>query len=323
MSNISSVRSKSRHKPRIGIALGSGSARGWAHIGVLRALADMGIKPDVVAGCSIGAFVGAAHACGQLDALERWTRALDWMDILGFLDVSLLGGGLVQGDRLLESAREFITASDFESLKLPFGTVATNMQTGREVWFREGPLLPGVRASLALPGLFKPIKVDGEWLVDGGLTNPVPVSLCRAMGAEIVIAVNLNGDIVGKHRRRAVAKEEHRSDDDLDAEFNFIARLSDQISTSLHARRDEWLNNILGVDTERPGWFEVMASSINIMQDRITRSRMAGDLPEIMLSPRLAHLALMEFDRADDAIAEGRLEVERMRPLIEQWIRID
>ncbi len=311
---------RTESRPLIGIALGSGSARGWSHIGVLRALAEMGVEPDIVAGCSIGAFVGAAYVNGNLDAIEDWTRALDWKDILGFMDVTLLGGGLVQGDRLLQSARAFIDSSRFESLEKPFGTVATNMETGREVWFREGPLLEGVRASLALPGLFTPIKVNGEWLVDGGLTNPVPVSLCRAMGAEIVIAVNLNGDIVGKYRSRKKLRHPARPLEEVNVEFNFMQRLSEQIRSSLSERRDEWLSGILGDSEDRPGMFEVMASSINIMQDRITRSRMAGDPPEILIAPRLSHLALMEFDRAADAIAEGRAAVERMKPVIAHWL---
>jgi NTE family protein len=310
-------------RPRIGIALGSGSARGWSHIGVLRALAEMGVEPDIVAGCSIGAFVGAAYVNGNLDAIEDWTRALDWKDILGFMDVTLIGGGLVQGDRLLQSAREFIDSTRFEKLDKPFGTVATNMETGREVWFREGPLLEGVRASLALPGLFTPIRVNGEWLVDGGLTNPVPVSLCRAMGADIVIAVNLNGDIVGKHRSRKKLKRPPKPKEAVNVEFNFMQRLSEQIRNGLSERRDEWLSSILGDSEDRPGMFEVMASSINIMQDRITRSRMAGDPPEILITPRLSHLALMEFDRAADAIAEGRAAVERMKPVIAHWLDED
>ncbi len=314
------TRQQEDSRPRIGIALGSGSARGWSHIGVLRALAEMGVEPDIVAGCSIGAFVGAAYVNGNLDAIEEWTRALDWKDILGFMDVTLIGGGLVQGDRLLQSAREFIASTRFEKLEKPFGTVATNMETGREVWFREGPLLEGVRASLALPGLFTPIKVNGEWLVDGGLTNPVPVSLCRAMGAEIVIAVNLNGDIVGKHRSRKKLHHPARPKEEVNVEFNFMQRLSEQIRSSFSERRDEWLSGILGDSEDRPGMFEVMASSINIMQDRITRSRMAGDPPEILIAPRLSHLALMEFDRAADAIAEGRAAVERMKPVIAHWL---
>ena len=313
-------KSADRRGPRIGIALGSGSARGWSHIGVLRRLEEMGVVPDIVAGCSIGAFVGAAYVNGRLDEIEAWTRALDWKDILGFMDVTLVGGGLVQGDRLLQSAREFIDSTHFEKLKKPFATVATNMETGREVWFREGPLLEGVRASFALPGLFTPIKVNGEWLVDGGLTNPVPVSLCRAMGADIVIAVNLNGDIVGKHRSRRKLKHLPEPKDEANAEFNFMQRLSEQIRSSLSERRDDWLKSILGDEQDRPGLFEVTASSINIMQDRITRSRMAGDPPEILIEPRLAHLALMEFDRAADAIAEGRAAVERMQPVISHWL---
>lgn len=193
-----------QNKLKIGLALGSGSARGWAHIGVIRELEEAGIRPDVICGSSIGAFVGAACANDRLDDLEEWVLTLSWKEIINYLDLSLLGGGFIQGEKLFRMASEKVDDPLIESLPRCFGAVATELESGREVWFREGSLKSAVRASIGLPGLFAPVRINGKWLVDGGLSNPVPVSLCRAMGADIVIAVNLNGELVGRrdHRQR-------------------------------------------------------------------------------------------------------------------------
>ena len=301
-------------QPRIAIALGSGAARGWAHIGVINELRSLGVEPSIVAGSSIGALVGAAYASDQLEDLEEWTKALDWRGILKFLDPSLIGGGLIQGDRLSDQVGRYVKGLNFEELQRQLGVVATELETGREIWFREGPVMPAVRASISLPGLFNPLHHEGRWLVDGGLANPVPVSLCRAMGADLVIAVNLNGDILGRHFRQNGEREEEKPEGELEA---FWDRLSGQLKDTLSNHKEMLLSRLLGEGRNSPGLYEVLASSINIMQDRITRSRMAGDPPDLILTPRLSHLGLMEFDRADSAIEEGRQAVRRMRPALE------
>ena len=303
--------SSTKPSPTIGIALGSGSARGWSHIGVLRALEDMGIRPTIVSGCSIGALVGSAYATGQLAQMERWASGLDWKDILAYLDISLLDGGFMRGEKLMQYAEKFIGGFQIEALPLKFSAVATDLESGREVWLREGDLLQAVRASMSLPGLFSPQQRDGHWLVDGGLVDPVPVSLCRAMGADVVIAVNLNGDIVGKHLRRK-QKAPLRSISSEAPQGGLWSKLSGQISNSLQEQKNALLSQLLGDNRQSPGLFDVMAGSINIMQDRITRSRMAGDPPDVLLTPHLADLGLMEFDQAEVAIREGRDSVERM-----------
>jgi len=302
---------------RVGLALGSGSARGWAHIGVIQALKEMGIEPEIVAGTSIGAIVGAAYAGDKLNDLEKWVRSLNWKKIVQFLDMSPLRGGFIQGEKLYEFAHTHVQDMNIESLSRTLGVVATDLDTGREVWFQDGPLLEAVRASIGLPGLFAPVKLNNRWLVDGGLTNPVPISLCRAMGADIIIAVNLNGDIVGKHARSRKGST-GRAGVSKNAEVAFLERISSQLKNSLYETTDELWARLFGENHDAPGMLEVLASSLNIMQDRITRSRMAGDPPEIILSPRLAHLGLMEFDQADIAIEEGRAAVRRMKPAIEQ-----
>ncbi len=313
---LKQLTSKSAY-PRIGLALGSGSARGWAHIGVIQALGEMGVEPEIIAGTSIGAIVGAAYAGDQIDMLDAWVRSLSLKKIVKFLDMSPLSGGFIQGDKLYEFARSHVQDMRIESLSRSLGVVATDLNTGREVWFQDGPLLDAVRASIGLPGLFAPINLNGRWLVDGGLTNPVPVSLCRAMGADIIIAVNLNGDIVGKHARNRKGHNEIASVGE-NAEAAFLEKMSSQLKHSLSETSDELWSRMFGENHNTPGMMEVLASSLNIMQDRITRSRMAGDPPEITLAPRLSHLGLMEFDQADTAIAEGYAAVQRMKPAIEQ-----
>ncbi|MES9821198.1 MAG: patatin-like phospholipase RssA [Candidatus Thiodiazotropha sp.] len=302
---------------KIGLALGSGAARGWSHIGIINGLAEMGIEPDIVSGSSIGALVGAAYAADKLDLLQRWTCSLTWKEIIRFLDPALVGGGLIQGDRLTEFISEYVKNLEFENLKRQLGVVATDLETGREIWFREGPVMEAVRASISLPGLFTPLQHQGRWLVDGGLANPVPVSLCRAMGADIVIAVNLNGDILGKHLRQNGSERNKPSEvreDDL------WGRITGQMMNSLYARKQELMSRLLGESRHVPGLYEVLASSINIMQDRITRSRMAGDPPDVILAPRLSGLGLMEFDEAEMAIDEGLKEIRRMHPALEQVV---
>ena len=297
-------------KPRLGIALGSGSARGWAHIGVLRALEQAGIVPDVVSGTSIGALVGAAYASGRLDPLEEWVARIDWWEIIRYMDMSRGG---VEGERLMRAFGERVEDVPIETLPKPFGAVATDLLTGREVWFQNGSLLEAVRASIALPGLFSPVRFQERWLVDGGLVDPLPVSLCRALGAEQVIAVNLNGDIVG---RQLLGRSTRRP-----ASNPLLARLSTGWQTVLGNLHDR-LSPPEKEEDEPPSLFDVMAGSIHIMQDRITRARMAGDPPDVVLAPRLAHLGLMDFDRAGEGIAAGMDCVRLHLPLLRDALNL-
>jgi NTE family protein len=286
------------HTPRVGLVLGSGSARGWAHIGVIRALEEARVKPDVVCGTSIGALVGAAYAAGELDRFEHWIRGLRMADVLAFMDVRL-GSGLIKGERLMEFLRENFADRAVGQLPVPFGAVATSLRTGAEVWLREGSTLDAVRASIALPGLFAPVWRDGAVLVDGGLVNAVPVSLARAMGADVVIAVDLGTDMLGKHTRGSVKAELPTSE-----VGDWLRKLQDNLGALLPGRSPD--------EPKMPSMLEVLAASINIMQVRLTRSRMAGEPPDLIIAPRLAHLALLDFHRASEAIDEGRRAVERV-----------
>lgn len=304
-------------RPKIGLALGSGSARGWSHIGVIRALTEQGIKPDIITGCSIGALVGATYVKGELDKLEEWVRQLGWKEIVDLLDISFLGGGFIKGENLMQFIESHTRDVNIEELEIPYGAVTTDLDTGREIWLQSGSLLDTVRASIALPGLFTPVEREGRWHVDGGLVNPVPVSLCRAMGAEIVIAVNLNGDVVGKHRRERDKENISDRKTESEVEVDVWDRFISQFKNSVQSKKEEWLKEMFGSSKDMPGMFEVLAGSINIMQDRITRSRMAGDPADVMLSPRLAHIGMMEFDRADEVISEGYASVQRMQAVLD------
>ena len=221
--------------------------------------------------------------------------------------------GGVEGERLMRAFGERVEDVPIETLPKPFGAVATDLLTGREVWFQNGSLLEAVRASIALPGLFSPVRFQERWLVDGGLVDPLPVSLCRALGAEQVIAVNLNGDIVG---RRLPGRSTHRP-----ASNPLLARLSTGWQTVLGNLHDR-LSPPEKEEDEPPSLFDVMAGSIHIMQDRITRARMAGDPPDVVLTPRLAHLGLMDFDRAGEGIAAGMDCVRLHLPLLRDVLNL-
>lgn len=297
---------------KIGIALGSGSARGWAHIGVIRALEAQGVTPDIVCGTSIGALVGASYVSGTLALLEKGVRNFKWREVFGYMDMQLTEGGLLDGAKLVEFFRDKIDDQDIRHYAKRYGAVATDLYNGQEVWLKEGPLLEGVHASLALPGLFAPVRYQDRWLVDGGLVNPVPVSLCRALGADIVIAVNLNGDLVGRHFRNHV-KQPEKSEPERG---ELIGRVANYLGDVMKTRAGAWFSLGNGKEGGPPGVFDVMASAINIMQDRITRSRMVGDPPDVMLAPELGHIGLFEFDRGAETIEAGWLEVEKQREAI-------
>ncbi|MGO8753625.1 MAG: patatin-like phospholipase RssA [Gallionellaceae bacterium] len=283
-------------RPRVGLALGSGSARGWAHVGVIRALEQAGIRPDLVCGTSVGALVGAAYAAGELDRFEQWLLGMRIKDVVGFMDVSL-SGGMLKGGRVMEFFRRNFVDRPIEQLAMPFAAVATALHNGTEVWLREGSTVNAVRASIALPGLFTPVLLDGRTLVDGGLVNPVPVSLARAMGADVVIAVDLGSDILGRHLTAGPRVTELGS-----PIGEWVRKLQENLGGLIPEHSPD--------EPRLPSMHDVLFSSIEIMQVRIARSRMAGEPPDVLVSPRLAHIHLLDFHRAKEAIEEGKRAVE-------------
>jgi NTE family protein len=303
---------------RLGLALGSGSARGWAHIGVLDALLEAGIEPDIICGCSIGSLVGAAHVAGKLPALRSWAEAVTWREIVSLIDVRLAGGGVVDGSRVVAWLRSLGVDGAIENYGKVYAAVATDLATGREIWLRTGPIYDAVRASIALPGIFSPAPHDGKWLVDGGLANPVPVSVCRALGADVIIAVNLNGDLLG--RRFAKSEPDALPRDRARVPSEVLQRVLAPFPPAAREQAAQIALRLLPQGPAGPGYFDVLATSINIMQDHITRTRLAGEPPHVMLTPRLRDIGLMEYNRAREAIAEGRACVEQALPLLKRYL---
>ena len=269
---------------RIGLALGGGAARGWSHLGVLEGLEELGVKPDIVCGTSIGALVGGVYLSGNIETLKTWARNLTRLKMVRYLDVKRFGKGLIGGQRLHAEMEKHLGAIEIDALPSVFAAVATDLQTGQEVWLRSGKLTTAIKASFAIPGIFEPIKVEGRWLVDGALVNPVPVSVCRALGAEFVIAVrfDVNGCL------------------SVDAHSHALANGAD-------------LAQVVPKRDVPPSAMGSMLAAINLVQDRMTRSRLVADPPDVSVSVRCGHIGLMDFNRAPEMIELGRQAVRRVR----------
>ncbi|WP_310633558.1 patatin-like phospholipase family protein [Paraburkholderia sp.] len=341
-----------RRARRVGLVLGGGAARGWAHIGAIRALEEAGIKPDVVCGTSIGALVGAVYANGDLDWLEDWVGKLTWQTVVRLLDLRF-SGGLLGGRKVIDLFAKQFNGRAIDDLKMPFAAVATELDTGREVWLREGGVVDAVRASIAIPGIFTPIWHDGVWLVDGGLSNPVPVSAARAMRADTVIAIDLNHDILNGRdlggaidtvpREAPGAARRAVTDGVLPEAGEPLAGLDDVSGVNGTNGAAESAPLLRKNGKRFPGWLQPsgagvsggpdvrvapppsarvpsmlssIAQSIDIMQVRITRSRLAGEPADVLIQPRLGGMGIFDFHRAGPAIAEGRAAVQYMLPAI-------
>ena len=285
--------------PRLGLALGGGSARGWAHIGIIRELTEAGITIDVIAGTSIGAVVGACHAAGKLGSLETFARGLNRRRVFGLMDLSLRGSGLLAGARLKRRLDRDLSDLSIEGLAIPFAAVATELGSGREVCLDGGDLVEAMRASYAMPGIFEPMLVRGRWLFDGAMSNPVPVSICRAMGADIVVAVSLTSDF---------------DDMDTDAEHFPDAVPTSPGPTFAKPPRQKLKRRLLSVRRRlfvrrangSPGIASVMVGAFSIAQERISRSRLEIDPPDVLIPARLASVGLFDFHKAALLIDHGR-----------------
>ncbi|MBL4837863.1 MAG: patatin-like phospholipase family protein [Kordiimonadaceae bacterium] len=304
----------SPRRPKIGLALGAGVARGWAHIGVIRGLEAEGIKPDVIAGTSIGAVVGGAYASGNLDEIEEWARALSSTAFFRFLDLKLGSSGLFGSQKFNDLMKEKFGDRTFESLGTPFTAVACELKTGHEVWLKTGTMSDAIHASFALPGIFEPQEIDGQWLVDGALVNPVPVSVCRAAGCDLIIAVNLSEDIYGRARARREGA--------LDTGEYGVFLETEAIQNTPKKSNRSILHRMFGHKKDAPSMFANLIASINIMQNRLARSRIAGDPADIMITPRCGNVGLMEFHRAEELIEEGRRSFEITLPQLRDVLTI-
>jgi NTE family protein len=298
-----------RRRPVVGLALGAGAARGWSHIGILHELRERGFSPDIVAGTSIGAVVGGCYAAGKLDDLEAFARSLNRRSVFGMMDLSLSGAGLIAGGRLRSRLESNLGDMRIETVAPRFAAVATEVGSGHEVWLTKGRLSDAIRASYALPGIFEPVRLGGRFLFDGALVNPVPVTVCRAMGADLVIAVNIIGDTL--FRGTVVG----------DAPVSEIeATLEDSAHAAPGLR--ERAASLFRRSSGAPGIASVMMDAFNITQDRIARSRLAGDPPDVLIKARLDGVGLFDFHRASDLIAMGREAARRALPDIAEHIAL-
>lgn len=322
--------------PRIGLALGGGSARGWSHIGVIEGLEEAGIFPEVVAGCSIGAVVGGAYAAGRIDTLKDFALSLTRRRVVGMLDPRITGSGLIAGERLRRRLSRELEGFRIEDLRLTFASVATELGTGHEVWLSRGPLVEAVRASYAIPGIFPPVALEGRLLMDGTLVNPVPVRLARELGADLVICVNLACET----RAPAMVIRPEQDDPVIAKAEEPVERAIEQTLEATVRRRGRWgllsgaSRRLMGhrlmrrrgttpapsVGRSSPGVARVMLDAFNITQDRISRARLASDPPDVAIRPLLAEFGQFEFHRAADGIALGRQAVRAALPEIRRMI---
>lgn len=322
---------------KIGIALGAGAARGWTHIGIIQALEKLGVKIDIVAGCSIGAYVGAAYSSGKLEGLKEWACSLSDWQVLALMGVGLRRGGLASGQKVFDKLASEFCADSYEAMNKPFASVATDLYTGREVVFDSGPVGNSIQASCAIPALFSPVAYEDRWLVDGAVVNPVPVNLCRQLGADFVIAVNLNADF--RPLRLEKLRKDHednqqktedfftKSQNVLKQWFTPDSKSEDESQNDSHSQEN---NDSLGSEViekveeeftevpakvnkkNPPGIMSVMSSSLEILQARVTRSRLAGDPPDILIEPQLTDVGIMEFHRAEELCQKGEETITRL-----------
>jgi len=283
----------------VGLALGGGAARGFAHIGIIKKLVANGIKPEVIAGTSIGAVVGGLYAAGKLEAFEQWALSLTRRRIFGYMDFSIGGAGLIGGSRLAENLMRETAGIGIEELPIRFAAIATEIGTGHEIWLTHGRLSDAMCASYALPGLFAPCFIGGRWLMDGALVNPVPVSAARARGARLVIAINLNADTFG----RGTVIQDHGADRDIVPDDPPSPGLKDKAEALLRRQ-------FLGT-RNKPGFSTVMIEAFSVMQDRITRARLAGEPPDLSINPKLSHVGFFDFHKAAEAIQAGEEAAEK------------
>lgn len=285
---------------RVGLALGSGSARGLAHIGVLHAIEEAGLEVAAIAGASMGALIGGVYAAGQLERLAAELRAMDWKGIAALLDPVFPRSGLIDGQKVADWVRRQVGAVAIEALPIAFRAIATDLASGEAVAIGSGDLIEAVRASIAVPGIFTPARANGRLLVDGGLVDPVPVGAVRALGVDFVIAVDLNHDIVQHRLARAPAAG---GNDRPYAQA--LARLlgNGTADSPVRAQLRRWLAREKAEPL--PGIFDVLLASIYIMQARITRATLRHDRPQVLIQPPLGAVRFMEFDRAREIIDIG------------------
>lgn len=311
--------------------LGCGASRGWAHIGVIEALEEAEIPISLIAGCSVGGYVGALYASRSLKSLKSFLLRMDGRKIFSYFDIIFPRSGILNGSKRVRELFSMHTdAQTFDDLEIPVVMVATDLERGRKVVLKSGSLITALRATMSYPGLFAPVRVNGRWLVDGGLVDPVPVGIARAVGAEVIIAVDLNSRIASRSQERAVSsgadigavlpalsvEPEPYGRNEL---MRKIAEFYEGVESSLWDKTSEFLHRD-GIMP--PDIIETIMTSISVMQERITRTNLAVDQPDILIQPRLGDLKMMNFDQVEHCIQEGYISVKEklddIYPLLEK-----
>jgi NTE family protein len=294
----------------VALVLGSGSSRGWAHIGAIEALVEEGIPIDYISGCSIGAYVGAIYASGSLASLKDFVLRMNGKKVFSYFDVVFPRSGLLDGTKKVAELFSMHTpVKSFSELTIPLTMVATDLERGEKVVLRSGNLLLALRATMSVPGLFAPTRVKGRWLVDGGVVDPVPVGVARATEADVVIAVDLNSSIVSRRTAPPKIKKPKPAAEDSKPKSELLTKLSDYYESAEVSFKNR-INDLLGRDVNMPDIIDTVITSINIMQSRISRINLAVEPPDVMIQPRLGALKMMDFDQVGHAIEEGYIGVK-------------
>jgi len=291
-----------RKNIKVGLALGSGSARGWAHIGAIEAIEEAGVPIHYIAGTSIGAFVGAVYATGHLASLKEFALQMDWKKVISYFDVVFPKSGFMDGKKVHELFSLHTDAKTFADFNIPVRMVATDLKTGKKVVIDSGNIIEGIRASVSVPGVFTPVKRGDQWLVDGGLVDPVPVSVVRNMGADFVIAVDLNSDLINHdyklNKKPSIETLPKKERNEL------VIRIAAQYNSAEKAVKAK-INRWISSSTKSPNIIDVMGTSLGIMQEQLSRINLAMDPPNILIQPRLGDLKMFDFDQAERSIKEG------------------
>ena len=290
---------------KIGLALGSGAARGWAHIGVIKALEKENIPIHFISGSSVGSYVGAVYSGGGFESLKEFALSMDRKKVLSYIDVVFPRSGLINGKnaKILYSMHTKIMG--FDELPIPVKMVATDMDTGEKLILDKGNIPEAIRASCSIPGIFTPVKMGNRWVIDGGLIDPVPVSVVKSMGADFVIAVDLNSGVINRQKKK---KKEKNINSDTQRKavarneiVNQLFSKYDQAGKLMKNKLNSWFNQ----SESSPHIINIIGSAIGIMQAQITKNNLEIDRPDVLIQPQLAGVKMFDYDQAEKSINEG------------------
>lgn len=300
--NGTSIKQMPFAEGKLGLVLGSGGARGLAHIGVAQVLAEKNLKPDVIVGTSIGSVVGAAIAAGTMDRVERFAAEIDLARAAGlFFEFGMHRDGFIKGKKVMECLGKLLPDCAIEDLPIRYAAVATDIGTGEPVVFEKGSLLTAIRASISIPGVFTPVKIGSRQLVDGGVSSPVPIITARDLGADKIIAVNVDNSDACPYNSRA--------DHGIQKAAVMAKDMSARIKTKIEERIPK-LGKLLEGSPSGFGSFDIMLKTVRFCENRIAIDEIASNKPDVLIEPPVGDIPTLDFARAADAIRAGRDSAE-------------